>query len=107
MRLAEQLLQLGRDLAALGPQQLAIDQHAAMLHAHAAPAPAAARSPRRASSSAGTLSSCGHSSWCRHSVTSASSAAYSAALSTGTWLNVSCFAPLPAMSSYLIVRMPR
>ena len=60
---------------------------------------------RRAS--AGIASSRGLSTWCRRSVTSASSAAYGPAVSTGTWLNESCFAPLPATSSNVIVLMPR
>ncbi len=71
-----------------------------------APAPAAARSPRRGARSAGMLSSFGHSARCRHSVTSASSAAYSAARSTGTWLKLICLAPLPATSSKVMVRRP-
>ena len=49
--------------------------------------------------SAGTAEICGHSTWCSRSVTSESSAEYSAALSTDTWLNGICFAPLPATSS--------
>ncbi|MNV54389.1 hypothetical protein D3C71_1465810 [compost metagenome] len=47
------------------------------------------------------------SAWCRRKVMSASSAAYGPALSSGIWLNVSCFAPLPAICSKVMVLWSR
>ena len=87
-----------REFVALRAQHLPVEQHAVLFHAQQH------RHERLLALfievlSSGTAEICGHSTSCRRSVTSESSAEYSAALSTGTWLKGICLAPLPATSS--------
>ena len=94
-----QFEQLLRQLVALLPEHRPCRSARPCVPCRAAPAPAAARSPRRACAATGTSSIRGQSVWWSRNVTSASSAEYSPAVSTGTSANGNCFAPLPATSS--------